>query len=772
MPKDKYHEHKDDTCPACGERRFDYVVDDNGNHVLDRKGREQQEPVYPPCYYFGVAKTVSGLFNSRVWCAERRAARDGPTMSHTQWGSNYFKRVNNTLGGELFNTDNDAYEVSFDWALAHKRWNTKLEVGVVTLRALGLGTESRGADAYIKTLLLIVTDKKPTDLGPYLSAMHNEFDRLESLEDDGGITVVDLSLNGGAGATIRHRGWLLSAVGDAPTLCMFMGSWSYNAQWGCFRCTFQSCGVQASTGRKHTYPLGYSSPQHQPLGAYVYNVGTAGKVVRTPLPGGRQSITAAEAQRTDHRLLVAFANEAEQELMNHAGGASAKLDTPILKHRSVFWRRPFFDWRWGVLIPIYHCAAYGVCKTFLSHILPTDALRKKRKRNGASADALKPWVITKQKRAVISARSASVSMPAGARAYRDVSTTWSSWTMEECAVFFTALAPAILRDCWPGGDDSPYYQIVLFLSASLRVVFEGTRKRTAAEKAVVKKSFFNLGRLCQEHMPAEMNSPNLHTLVNHAQEQEQETGTLGGTSEMYMERGIRRVLAPVRNRSTRRVGAFIGNSLLHSERVLALYDQLPQAVRDRMSPAVARAAAQLREPPVADAWYFSSRGRVVRLMDVTEHATLKAWMSNNKGVNIDQVQSLSYLRYTSASNGGLEVHSAAYTAAEKRCSRHVALDYGGGRSDRTFYGEVLWFWRVEYTPLGAPQPSIVRLARVRLFDRVTAPTAEAWWGVVNTQATTDTCVEDRLVELDTIKGIVVLVRHAATRHWAMPYRRN
>ena len=187
----------DEKCACCGETRFVMVA--------DACGVERLQPRYPPAYYFPVREAIREWFTSPAWCEERRTPR--AEMAHTYWGGEYFKRVNAKLNGALYNPDNDVYELGFDWVIPQK-WNSKLEVGVVTLRSVGLGTETRGAKPFVKDVLLIVTTTKPKFLAPYLSELHDEFDVLEGP----GIVVEDVFLK----RTYVHRGWLLLAVGDAP----------------------------------------------------------------------------------------------------------------------------------------------------------------------------------------------------------------------------------------------------------------------------------------------------------------------------------------------------------------------------------------------------------------------------------------------------------------------------------------------------------------------------------------------------------------------------
>ena len=54
------------------------------------------------------------LFKNPAWCEHRGRGRDTSDAS-TWYGAEDAKRINNMTGGQLFEADNSAYELGFDF---------------------------------------------------------------------------------------------------------------------------------------------------------------------------------------------------------------------------------------------------------------------------------------------------------------------------------------------------------------------------------------------------------------------------------------------------------------------------------------------------------------------------------------------------------------------------------------------------------------------------------------------------------------------------------
>ena len=736
--------NKSERCPACNETRF---VEET-----DAVGRTTLRPHYPPAYYFGVRNLIRQWFADPVWCAERRATpRD--EMSHTQWGGEYLHRVNVATGGQLWNPDNCVHEAGFDYVTPQK-WNKKLEVGVFTLRSISLGTETRGQNTFVKVLMLIVTTEKPKWLAPYLSDMHAEYDELEST----GIWVNDSF----QGRQYWHRAWLLLAVGDAPMVTLFMNAWGHTAIWLCYRCFFQAIhGSHLGLGGG-MFSLGYANPQEQSKGHYKFSV-SDGKLVQRRMAG--TSIYASQAQRTDHKLLIALAVHAETQRMH----GMSKISTPCVKGRSVFAPREHFDLRFGVQIPTYHCFLFGVVKTFLQLVLPAD-----------KPDYSRPWVVCAEGRAEVKRRANCFVCPSDiGRPYRDVIKSLGGWTMEDVGFFVGTAGLFVLHDAWPRG--SPFYQIFVYFNRAYHILFESTKPREEGGVDTAGHCLLEAAKLCELHMPGTMCPPNLHTMVAHVAEGEVETGSSGVSNEEYVERKIRELVAATRNRATKDVSAFLVNELLARATVRMAPPEL-LACEDAVfpPPKPARRAATTRvDPAQADGDYFSTIGKRIYLLGAAGaelRALLNEWFAIHTDVDLAALgdDDVKCWEFGTCSRGGTEIHSRAYTRVKKRCSFHVAVEY---EEHGVHFGEVLFFLLVAVpTPSGGER--VFRLARIKLYHLSSPMTTTRPWAFVNPTVVYTggsrgrVTVGNLLCDIETIKRKVVIGLLSPTRAMAMYMLKN
>jgi hypothetical protein len=261
-----------------------------------------------------------------------------------------------------------------------------------------------------------------------------------------GISVFDSAVK----QTITHRGYLLTAVGDTPVATCFMNAWGHTALWGCRRCFFQGCAGRKLGGSGGVFFLGYAKKALQKHGLFgPFGLDPQSNLtysVQQPAESPAATLSASDAQDTTHELLRALGRHAEAQVM---AGAST-ISTPCVKGRSIFAQRPYFDTRFGVLIPISHCFLYGTVKKFCKLVLP------KKLKN-------KPWEVSSANREAVSARAAHLVLPAdSARAYRDIVKYGSSYTMEDFGSFIGTAGLFVLRGMLPGGDGGPLWRSFTF----------------------------------------------------------------------------------------------------------------------------------------------------------------------------------------------------------------------------------------------------------------------------------------------------------------------
>jgi hypothetical protein len=65
-------------------------------------------------YYFPVEEVIKKMFKNPAWCEARGRGRD--TTDDSNWyGASDAHRINQITGGQLFDPNNSAYELGFDY---------------------------------------------------------------------------------------------------------------------------------------------------------------------------------------------------------------------------------------------------------------------------------------------------------------------------------------------------------------------------------------------------------------------------------------------------------------------------------------------------------------------------------------------------------------------------------------------------------------------------------------------------------------------------------
>jgi hypothetical protein len=494
--------------------------------------------------------------------------------------------------------------------------------------------------------------------------------------------------------------------------------------------------------------------------------------VQAPAESAAAVLAVSDAQDTTHALLRALGRHAEAQMMKGA----TTITTPCVKGRSLFAQRPYFDTRFGVLIPISHCFLYGVVKKFCKLVLP------KKPKN-------KPWEVSAANREAVSARAAHLVLPAdSARAYRDIVKYGGSYTMEDYGVFVGTAGLFVLRGLLPGGDAGPLWRIFTLLSRAYHIVFEGTKLRAPGERAEGISVLQEAAELCELNLPHEMCTYNLHTFVRHVLQAESEVGAYGACSELYVERLIREVVGSTRRRATKEVGAFLANELLdgvcvqHLAATVALPDNTERWLT--VPAAVRNGANTLLDPPVEDGGdYFSSPGKRVPLAgaDGAPHLALLLEYFADRRKQDDSAFpfDLSALvpdtdfdlwRFQTACRNGREVYSKLYNRSGTRSSRFVAIDFAPPHG--VHFAEVAWFWMLRVGKgVGAV---VVRLARIHVHRRTAEMDTATLrlWGEADHTSALQMVVADKLCELDSIRGVVVKAQLSAKRAMYLPWLKN
>ena len=284
-------------------------------------------PRNPSCYVFPIEEIIKDWFDSEEWVSDRNDNdRDAEF-----WVSEYVKRVNARLNGKLLNRGPGGWEyvvleVGMD-DVSMRKWG-KTNTGMVCVRALDLGLESRGLDKHVSTLMLRPQNARVLNAEGKLRAVLPAPYLSEFRETMKWLAKQPLAL--GAGKEVNAL-WLV-ASGDTPMCTKFMDAYGHTAYFGDFRSFF--------TGMKITntcYYFGYSCPQKQY--SHWYDDGASLDWFVDPEDGNidyretsaAPAVFAKDALRPTHDLLAAAARRAAAEI-----AAGRPVTSPLVQGHSLF----------------------------------------------------------------------------------------------------------------------------------------------------------------------------------------------------------------------------------------------------------------------------------------------------------------------------------------------------------------------------------------------------------------------------------------------------
>lgn len=415
--------------------------------------------------------------------------------------------------------------------------------------------------------------------------------------------------------------------------------------------------------------------------------------------------------------------------------------------------KPVLDFTAAFLFPLYHKFLYGVGKTFLAHVFPNE---KK------AVTMTHKWVASPVARARIAARASEVELPASAgRPYYNVEKHYKTYTMEEMCMFWCTLAPWVLRGTWSDNDQDPCYKMAVLLHRACKILFNSVDARGGEDIGAAMGYMQQYCRLAQQHLPFTICTPNLHAGI-HLGLQEANTGNVGATNELWIERFIRSVCRSLAGRATTNAAAFILNEHLLRVRVASLSGLLDVRV-GRWYTAATRLCG-FRDEVDADGRYFSSPGKRVTVDDDELVAEFEAYIEaaevdlpgfSSFGAACDTPGAVTIYEFQTAACNGVEVHADTYTLSRSRDSRHVAVHAREGAGGAL----VESFARVERLFRITVGTTTLRLAFVSTF-KLSAAAAGLATGrpvpIVDPTTLMDTNVLNRVVDLASITRVVLL----------------
>ncbi|EFJ51490.1 hypothetical protein VOLCADRAFT_87564 [Volvox carteri f. nagariensis] len=247
-------------CPNCEQVR---------TLCQDAGGDPKIEPT-PYTVYFGVEDAIRELFSDKQWCSERgKFRRIGPDAGGSWWEGTYLKTHlsrPDKLGDAVYSPHNSFYDIGVDWVQPYK--SAKYSMGIMFIRCADIKEENKSKNWNCAVIGIIPGPKKPSNLGPHLSRVIDDLDRLSRIP-----MTVDEVYYGPDGSlicnTISHHAFLGSVMADGPARTDLGCYRGHNSIHGaCPWCTFEGATApESSTARFKGYAKGVT---HSSRAKHIY----------------------------------------------------------------------------------------------------------------------------------------------------------------------------------------------------------------------------------------------------------------------------------------------------------------------------------------------------------------------------------------------------------------------------------------------------------------------------------------------------------------------
>jgi hypothetical protein len=466
-------------------------------------------------------------------------------------------------------------------------------------------------------------------------------------------------------------------------------------------------------------------------------------------------------------------------------------ENPLVKGYSIFHGSdgkplPHVDLAHACLQPVAHKMLYGVGKLFLELVF--EPFTKDKNKDADVEATAASYIIRNAKRSMIASRAKSVTLPAGcSRPYYDIGKHWKSYTMEEFLLFWTSLAPYIFRGAWTENDSDDCYKMVILFHRACLFYFDGSHPRPPGGVDEAAKCMLEFAKLGEKTFPERFGTHNLHNCVCHLSKAELATGSVGSTTELWVERFVRHIVRILAGRATREAQSFIVNEEIFRSKVHTVAAKYGVELYADMKRTTAPSG--LRDVVTANERYFSSAGVELLSSEFAPSTELgeelgKYFEGITLPMNADfasEVQAgvVKVIEFQTAAIDSIEMHAATYTLSKARNSKNAAILYDRDGTKKEWYARMERFFKVDV------RGEVHRLVFVSVFKPKTAPSTTRPFTVVDP---TDFYVKEassRVVSLDNITHLVVLCaledRHGTAgavaaapekRSMVLPYLKN
>lgn len=495
--------HKDDTCPRCGERRFNVTMTEGGKEVIKPQGY---------CIDFGLKSSLQDMFSDRA-LVEDLLQRDpdaapepgsyhaSPEAERLQlWLRSYFKDPSFKLASR----DNVRFDILTDWL---QPWGSvAYSVGFLSVRCCDVSPRNLGKAGSSRIVVVIPGPKIPQNMKPYIMGLLGDF--AQGLDSK-----LQLKTNVPGHDSISIRPLLTGFLADSPARCKYSEFMNVGAKYACGWCLYQGVPHKNKVGNNSTmYYPGYLTPLPQE------------KFEKEEMTVGHEDLYLSDEQQLARAVEV----EAGSIQPNVAGCRGVSIVCKML---------PYVSYNNLWIIPVAHALLYGLVKELVCHLL-----RAPKFKECDAARNLDPGedFIDSKGRKLMEARAKHIHVTSDfGRSYKCVLKYMNSYKLEDWFHFVETFSPYIFRGVLPPKMQSLWACLVEVVTFFMRPsCCEDQASFEAACDAASNTLRVYANSLELAGFPASTFTYNMHMLVCRLGRQVQWRGSSAHELEFVVEREV------------------------------------------------------------------------------------------------------------------------------------------------------------------------------------------------------------------------------------------
>jgi len=513
-----WRKHENDVCPVCGSSRFE--------ETSEFKNQLHPREFF---FYFPLSDTITERLKDERYAAARASKEARDPANADIWGGllppwmvrhgaeHLLEETRDHADGKV-RRPGGLYELGYDDARPFKNDKAQHSSGFVFGRCADLPPSERSKKHNVFLWCLFPGPRqKRISVDLMFAPLVEELERLGT----SGLPVFDAYL----GEEVTHFPYLGPVSVDTKAREVLLRTVAVGSKRPDYRTRYKA--ADWDNVNRHAYCTGYATPVDQVVPAEV----VAGEERRLEVC----SVFADDPRlRLSHADMYAMSSYVHDAPNKTEQGARARKAG---RHgHSPLSRLKYFNYQWHTPPPMYHGVFYGMVKHFWRMLLGKHKSIKEKDKYAMPNTALKMW----------RERGMLIHSPQDeARAYTDIVDGQGNWTMEDWRnwtfLYSDAVVGASLHHEFPQFAEAWSHlreALMYYFMPGVIVEQDVPLAERSAHRDTARHHLRQFAVIMEEHGPPQMLSLSTRMVVVHSYDQEEWTGSLYHTNEMWVEQGV------------------------------------------------------------------------------------------------------------------------------------------------------------------------------------------------------------------------------------------